>query len=82
MTPAEHAIAVKALIDQLAPVVSEASRTVPHTVILAALLGMFRVTAIHSPCCTETAASACMSLGMELGIHHARQLPPSGAPIH
>lgn len=82
MTPAEHAIAVQALIDQLAPTVSDASRTVPHTVILAALIHMFRVTARNSPGCAETAANVCMSIAMELSIHQARQLPPAGAPIH
>lgn len=83
MTPAEHAIAVQALIDQLAPVVSEASRTEPHTVILSALLSMFRTTALHThPTCTEVAANACMSVSFELSIRRAQQVPPAGAPIH
>jgi hypothetical protein len=83
VTREEHASAVQALIDQIAPIVSEASRTVPHTVILSALLGMFRTTALHThPACTEVAAQASMSLGLELTAFHAQQQAPYGAPMH
>lgn len=82
MTPADHAAAVQALIDQLAPMVCDASATVPHTVILAALIGMYRATALQFPCCTNACARACMLVGNELALHQANQQPSLGASIH
>lgn len=77
MTFDEHQQAVQALSHQLAQQLDGK----PHGVILDALASMYVTTAIHFPCCTETAAQNCQHMGAVLNARAALQRP-SNAALH